>query len=130
MDNKSSQSDQEYLRLKFLEASKASILVPHLFLAEAMATGVFLTLETTNDSSNYLVLGIRPNLTAMLATYAGKRLLSTFVQFDKEKVEINSQLYIFDCDTEDLAEMKWPDLVDQTEEWAKGDREEINLMDE
>lgn len=94
-----------------------------------MESGIFITLETAADPSNYLVLGIRPNLTAMLATHACKRLISTFVKFDKEKVEINSQLYIFDVDSESLADEKWPTLIDQIEEWSRGEREEINMID-
>lgn len=130
MDNESSQPLPEFINLKFLEASKVSILVPHLFLSEAMDSGIFMTLETSNNPSNYLVIGIRPNMTAMLATYSGKRLLSTYVEFDREKVEVNSQLYIYDCDNEDISDVKWPVLVDQVEEWSRGEREEINMIDE
>lgn len=130
MDNETSQPSPEFMSLKFLEASKVSILVPHLFLAEAMETGIFMTLETSKDPSNYLVFGIRPNLTAMIATYSDKRLLSTYIEFDKENVKIGSQLFIFDCDSEGLSDIKWPTLVDQIEEWSRGDREELNLIDE
>ena len=108
MDNNNSNIDLDMTAFKFLEFARKSVLITNMSLAEAM--------------------GVRPNSTALAATYSGKRILwSELALIKDEDLELHHKLHAVDCSDDHMSDLAWTNLVDQIEEWVKCEREEIDL---
>lgn len=75
-----------------------------------------------------MIMGVRPNSTALAATYSGKRILwSELALIKDEDLELHHKLHAVDCQDDHMSDLTWTNLVDQIEEWVKCEREEIDL---
>ncbi len=75
-----------------------------------------------------MIMGVRPNSTALAATYSGKRILWSELALEKnEDLELHHKLHAMDCQDDHMSDLAWTNLVDQIEEWVKCEREEIDL---
>lgn len=127
MDNHNSNIDLDMTAFKFLEFARKSVLITNMSLAEAMGQGIFSNYEVFNGDGGYLIMGVRPNSTAIAATYSGKRILwSELALIKDEDLELHHKLHAVDCSDFDASDMAWTDLVEQLEEWVKCEREEID----
>lgn len=128
MDNHNSNIDLDMTAFKFLEFARKSVLITNMSLAEAMDQGIFSSYEVYNGEGGYLVMGTRPNSTAIAATYTGKRILwSELALLKNEDLELHHKLHAIDCQDDQISDLTWTNLVDQVEEWVKCEREEIDL---
>jgi len=113
---------------KFLEFARKSVLITNMSLAEAMGQGIFSNYEVFNGDGGYMIMGVRPNSTALAATYSGKRILwSELALIKDEDLELHHKLHAMDCQDDHMSDLAWTNLVDQIEEWVKCEREEIDL---
>jgi hypothetical protein len=128
MDNQNSNIDLDMTAFKFLEFARKSVLITNMSLAEAMGQGIFSTHEVFNGDGGYMIMGVRPNSTALAATYSGKRILWSELALEKnEDLELHHKLHAIDCSDDHMSDLAWTNLVDQIEEWVKCEREEIDL---
>lgn len=128
MDNFQNNTDLDMTAFKFMEYARKSVLITNMALSEAMNQGVFSTYEVFTGEGGYLVMGVRPNSTAIAATYSGKRILWSEIALIKDNdLELHNKLHAMDCVDDHISDLAWTNLVDQVEEWVKCEREEIDL---
>ena len=105
-----------------------AILVPHLALCETLETGITMQIEPNNEKYPAILLGIRTNMTAYMATYSEDKLLYCFFAFEKEAMELKSKLMIYRCESFEQSDILWPVLMEQVEEWTRCEREVIDIL--
>lgn len=128
MNNTNDNNEIDTMAFKFLDYAKKSVLITNMALSEAMSQGLFATYEGFKDNGGYLVMGVRPNSTAIAAAYSGSRILWSEIFFEKnEEMKLHQRLNAMNCPDADDNDRFWVQLVDQIEEWTKCEREEIEI---
>lgn len=128
MDNQKVKDNEDFFCLQFMEATRMAILVPHLALCETLGTGITMEIDPNNEKYPAIILGIRTNMTAYMATYSEDKLLYCFFAFDKEAVELKSKLIIYRCESMEQSDILWPVLMEQVAEWTRCEREVIDII--
>ncbi len=129
MNNTNNNNELDIMAYKFLDFAKKSVLVTNMALSESMNQGIFATYEAFKDNGGYLVMGVRPNSTAIIAAYAGARILWSEILFERgDEMKIHQRINAINCEDDDRNNQLWSDLVDQIEEWTKCEREEIEIV--
>ena len=128
MDNDNLEETIDYYALQLLETTKVTVMMTHLALSSAMGTGVFMTVEVPKRPSNFLVIGIRPNSTAYLATCSEEKIFWNFIVYNPETAEILSRLNVLECDDNSILDSKWSAIEKQINEWCRCEREVIDIL--
>lgn len=128
MDNTNETNQLDLMAFKFLDFARKSVLITNMALSESMNEGLFATYEAFKDNGGYLVMGVRPNSSAIAAAYSGNRILWSEVVVEKgEELKMHHRLNAVNCPSADDNDRAWVELVDQIEEWTKCEREEIQV---
>lgn len=128
MDNTNETNKLDLMAFKFLDFARKSVLITNMALSESMNEGLFATYEAFKDNGGYLVMGVRPNSSAIAAAYSGNRILWSEVVVEKgEELQMHHRLNAVNCPSADDNDRAWVELVDQIEEWTKCEREEIQV---
>jgi hypothetical protein len=128
MDNSNLEETLDYFSLQLLESTKLTVLMTHFALSSALGKGVFMTVEVPSRPSNFLVIGIRPNSTAYIATCSEEKIFWNFVTYNSDSAEIFSRLNILECDDNSILDSKWSVMEKQINEWCRCEREIIDII--
>lgn len=126
MDN--DELDYDISAFKLMQAGRKSVLLSNIALSQCLGQGIFCQYETFNENGEILIIGIRPNSTAVIATELNEKIMwSEIFLLKEEDVTIIQKIYIREFESPDHSEDYWLELVDQIEDWVECKREIIDL---
>ncbi len=110
-----------------LTSVQFTTLASHMLLANLIDSPLVLDYEVKDPAGCYIVMAIRKQGKALLATYlvSDNRIHLLEMQADEEKGDLFKRRHIFTLNGPETAEDCWEEIVDQMHEWAEGSREKV-----
>jgi hypothetical protein len=110
-------------------ALSRSIVTSNIALSQLLQEGVIAGYEIPTDERNIpIVMGCRPCGRGVIIIYIEDVGKIYFMDLSVDSDgEINKILTIMDWGTDDIAEPKWQDLIDEVHDWVAGNVEKIEI---